>query len=88
MKYDIIIIGGGIIGCSTAMCFLQKYPHSKVLLLEKEASLAQHQTGRNSGVLHSGLYYKPGSLKAINCRNGYKKLVEFFQKENIPHKIY
>ena len=87
VKYDVIIIGGGIIGCATAMRLLQQNPNKKLLILEKESSLAQHQTGRNSGVIHSGLYYKPGSLKAINCRSGYRKLIQFCQKENIPHEI-
>lgn len=85
--FDVIIIGGGIVGCATAMRLLQQNTNIKLLLLEKETSLAQHQSGRNSGVIHSGLYYKPGSLKAINCREGYRKLIEFCQKENIEHEI-
>ena len=84
---DIVVVGGGIIGCATAMQFLKKRPGLKLLLLEKERSLGLHQSGRNSGVIHSGLYYKPGSLKAINCRNGYFKLIDFCQQENIPHEI-
>lgn len=86
-KADVIIIGGGIVGLSTAYNILEKYPEKKLLILEKEASLASHQTGRNSGVIHSGIYYKPGSLKAVNCRTGKKLLEEFCLKENIPFEI-
>src|ERR1700685_4318053 len=64
---DVAIIGGGIVGLATGYQLLRQFPDKKVLLLEKEALLAQHQTGRNSGVIHSGIYYKPGSLKALNC---------------------
>ncbi|MBL4818719.1 MAG: L-2-hydroxyglutarate oxidase [Deltaproteobacteria bacterium] len=87
MNADIIIIGGGIIGCATAMRLLQAKPSMKLLVLEKEGSVAQHQSGRNSGVIHSGLYYKPGSLKATNCRRGYRQLIDFCQRENIAHEI-
>ena len=72
MKYDIAIIGGGIVGLATAYQLTQKSPKLKIAVIEKEPSLALHQTGHNSGVLHSGIYYKPGSLKAINCRQGKK----------------
>ena len=65
---DINIIGGGIVGLATAYQFSQDYPRLKITLLEKEPTLATHQTGHNSGVLHTGIYYKPGSLKALNCR--------------------
>src|SRR5881396_1741048 len=65
---DVAIIGGGIVGLATAYNLTQRFPERRVVVLEKEAQLAQHQTGDNSGVLHSGIYYKPGSLKAINCR--------------------
>ena len=84
---DVIIIGGGILGLATALRILQARPVTRLILLEKEPHLAQHQTGHNSGVIHSGLYYKPGSLKAINCRNGYTQLLEFCRAENIPHEI-
>ena len=67
---DVAIIGGGIIGAATAYRFTERFPGKRVVILEKEAELACHQTGRNSGVLHSGVYYKPGSLKAQNCRDG------------------
>lgn len=84
---DVIIIGGGILGLATALRILQARPATRLTLIEKERSLAQHQTGHNSGVIHSGLYYKPGSLKAINCRNGYTQLIEFCRAENILHEI-
>lgn len=85
--YDFVIIGGGIVGLSTAMALGQKYPQKKIILLEKEASWAAHQTGNNSGVIHSGIYYKPGSYKAKFCREGNYALVEFCQENNIPYEI-
>jgi L-2-hydroxyglutarate oxidase len=80
--YDIIIIGGGIIGCAAAMAIL-KNSHFEVLVIEAEDKLAAHQTGNNSGVIHSGLYYKPGSLKAKNCTEGRKLLYNFCEEYNI-----
>lgn len=80
--YDIIIIGGGIIGCAVAMA-LQKDSDFKILIIEAEDKLAAHQTGNNSGVIHSGLYYKPGSLKAKNCTDGRKLLYNFCEEHNI-----
>ena len=87
MIYDIIIIGGGIVGLATGMKIKQQQPELSVAILEKENALAQHQTGNNSGVIHSGLYYKPGSLKATNCIRGYSELVQFCEAENIPFEI-
>uniref|UniRef100_UPI004047F579 L-2-hydroxyglutarate oxidase n=3 Tax=Roseivirga sp. TaxID=1964215 RepID=UPI004047F579 len=87
MKYDVIVIGGGIVGLATAYQTLAKKPGLKVLLLEKESKLATHQTGNNSGVIHSGLYYKPGSLKATNCINGYKMLLDFCDQEDIAYDL-
>ncbi len=87
MKYDVIIVGAGIVGLATALELLKKNPSLKVLILEKEPSVAQHQSSHNSGVIHSGLYYKPGSLKATNCICGYKKLIKFCQEEEIEYKI-
>ena len=81
---DVAIIGGGIIGLATAYRLLERFPGRKVTVLEKEREVAQHQTGHNSGVLHSGIYYKPGSLRAINCREGKLAMEAFCQKENIP----
>lgn len=85
--YDIIIIGGGIVGLATALNIQQKDPKLKILVLEKENAVAAHQTGHNSGVIHSGVYYKPGSLKAKNCFNGYHKLLHFCEQENIPFEL-
>lgn len=83
--YGLIIVGGGILGAATFYEFQKKYPDQRVLLLEKEANLAAHQTGRNSGVLHSGIYYTPGSLKARNCREGLKLLYEFCKENEVPY---
>jgi (S)-2-hydroxyglutarate dehydrogenase len=85
--YDFAIIGGGIVGLSTAMTLGQKYPDAKILVLEKESRWAFHQTGNNSGVIHSGIYYKPGSYKAKFCRNGAQSMVDFCQLHNIPHEV-
>lgn len=87
MLYDVTIVGGGIVGLATALQLLRQRPDLRLLLLEKETGLARHQTGHNSGVIHSGLYYKPGSLKAINCLRGYRQLVEFCQQESIPYEL-
>jgi L-2-hydroxyglutarate oxidase len=84
---DIIIIGGGIVGLATAYQFTLDYPRLKITLLEKEPQLAIHQTGHNSGVLHTGIYYKPGSLKALNCREGKSSMEEFCLKEGIDFEI-
>ena len=85
--FDICIIGGGIVGLATAYQLSKKHPKLKLAVLEKETSLATHQTGHNSGVLHTGIYYKPGSLKAINCRNGKKAMEQFCKKEGIEHEL-
>jgi L-2-hydroxyglutarate oxidase len=81
------IIGGGILGLATAYQLTQRTPARRVVVLEKEAGLAHHQTGHNSGVLHSGIYYKPGSLKAINCREGKKAMEAFCATEGIDYEI-
>ncbi|MEO6836814.1 MAG: L-2-hydroxyglutarate oxidase [Ginsengibacter sp.] len=85
--FDIAIIGGGIVGAATFYQLQKHYPSLKIILIEKEERLAFHQTGNNSGVMHSGLYYKPGSLKAKNCVEGRKALVKFAQENNIPHDV-
>ena len=87
MTFDIAIIGAGIVGMATAYQLLEKAPKLKVIVLDKENSVAYHQSSRNSGVIHSGIYYKPGSLKALNCFRGYHQLVEFSKKNEIPFDI-
>lgn len=87
MQRDIIIVGGGIVGLATAYKLLTKNPNLKLLLIEKETEVAHHQTGNNSGVIHSGLYYKPGSLKAKNCIHGYNLLIDFCQQNSIPFEL-
>lgn len=86
-QYDIAIIGGGIIGAATLYKMQKAYPTLKILLVEKEDKLADHQTGNNSGVIHSGLYYTPGSLKAKNCVKGRHELVAFAQEHNVAHDV-
>ena len=86
-QFDIIIIGGGIVGLASAYKINLKYPEKKILVLEKEKEVAFHQTGHNSGVIHSGLYYKPGSYKAKNCVDGRRELVAFAKEHKIPHDI-
>jgi L-2-hydroxyglutarate oxidase len=83
---DITIIGGGIVGLATARALQQRHPHLKMTLLEKEKDVAQHQTGNNSGVIHSGIYYKPGSLKAKLCVEGAQRMYEFCERHGVPHK--
>ncbi len=86
-KFDVGIIGGGIVGLASAWEIANQYPSLRIVLLEKEKSVAEHQTGRNSGVLHTGIYYKPGSMKAINCRLGKLRMQEFCQEHRISHEI-
>jgi L-2-hydroxyglutarate oxidase len=85
--YDFVMIGGGIVGLATAVLLGQKYPEARLLVVEKESDWAAHQTGNNSGVIHSGIYYKPGSFKAQFCRAGSQSMVEFCQKHNIDHEV-
>jgi L-2-hydroxyglutarate oxidase len=87
MVYDIGIIGGGIVGAATFYQLQKRFPAYKIVLIEKEKILADHQTGHNSGVLHSGLYYKPGSLKARNCIQGREEIVAFSKEHHIPHDV-
>ncbi|MGR5296677.1 L-2-hydroxyglutarate oxidase [Vibrio mediterranei] len=82
--YDFIVVGGGIVGVSTAWQLKQRYPDSSVLVVEKESHVAQHQTGHNSGVVHAGVYYQPGSLKADFCKRGLKATIEFCHQHQIP----
>jgi len=85
--YDSIVIGGGIVGLSTAMALLKSQPDLRIAVLEKESTWSQHQTGHNSGVIHSGIYYKPGSLKAKLCRAGCQSMVQFCQEHGIAHEV-
>jgi L-2-hydroxyglutarate oxidase len=85
--HDCIIVGGGIVGLATAWSLVQRQPGIRLLLLEKEPELAAHQTGRNSGVIHSGIYYKPGSYKARFARAGSRSMVEFCQQHNLKHDV-
>jgi len=84
---DLAVVGGGIVGLATAMEMLTQYPSLSVVLFEKEPRLAAHQTGRNSGVIHSGIYYRPGSLKAATCVAGAKLMVEFCRRHHIPYEM-
>ncbi|MDQ3050193.1 MAG: L-2-hydroxyglutarate oxidase [Bacteroidota bacterium] len=86
-QFDVIIIGGGIVGLASAYKINLRFPRLRVLVLEKESTVAAHQTGHNSGVIHSGLYYKPGSYKAKNCVDGRRELVKFAVEHKIPHDI-
>ncbi|BBC22720.1 L-2-hydroxyglutarate oxidase [Pseudanabaena sp. ABRG5-3] len=85
--YDFIVIGSGIVGLATGRSLLQSYPKAKLLILDKESQWAFHQTSNNSGVIHSGIYYKPGSFKAKFCREGNISMTEFCNKHNISHEI-
>lgn len=82
---DVVIIGAGIVGLATAYRLMERHPGLRITVLEKEAHVAAHQTGRNSGVLHSGIYYRPGSLKARNCRAGKQEMERFCEQEDIPY---
>jgi L-2-hydroxyglutarate oxidase LhgO len=86
-RHDVAIVGGGIVGLATAWQLTERYPRLRVLVLEKEAEVAEHQTGHNSGVLHSGIYYKPGSLRAVNCRAGKLAMEEFCREHSVPFEI-
>lgn len=85
-KYDIAVIGGGIVGVASARELLKRHPGFKIVVLEKERGLARHQSGSNSGVVHAGIYYKPGSLKAKLCVEGMNLAYEYFDKHKIPYK--
>ena len=86
-RFDVVVVGGGIVGLATALNLLKSRPTLRLLLLEKENAFAAHQTGHNSGVIHSGLYYKPGSLKATNCINGYHMLLDFCRENEVPFEL-
>lgn len=86
-EVDVTVIGGGIVGLATSYAFLKRYPNYKLLLVEKENQVGMHQTGHNSGVIHSGIYYQPGSLKAKLCVDGAKAMIQFAQENKIPYEI-
>jgi len=86
-RYDVLVVGGGIVGLSVAMAFTRRFPRLRLALVEKENSLARHQTGHNSGVIHSGIYYKPGSIKARTCVSGASAMIRFCLAHGIPHRI-
>src|SRR5919106_4503726 len=86
-QYDLTIIGAGILGLATAMKIIEVHPRIKLLILDKEAQVAQHQTGHNSGVIHPGLYYRPDSIKAQSCVSGRKALIEFCDRNRVPYEI-
>jgi L-2-hydroxyglutarate oxidase len=86
-EFDLTIVGGGIVGLATALQSLRARPRTRVAIVEKEEAIAKHQTGHNSGVIHSGIYYKPGSLKAKNCVAGAARMVEFCKEHSIPYEI-
>jgi len=85
--FDIAIVGGGIIGAATFFKLSERFPNKNIVLIEKEKALAGHQTGNNSGVIHSGLYYTPGSLKAVNCIQGRRELVKFSKEHKVAHDV-
>ena len=85
--YDIAVIGGGIVGAATFYQLQKHFPKKSLVLLEKENALSKHQTGNNSGVIHSGLYYTPGSNKARNCVQGRHELVKFSKEYNVQHDV-
>lgn len=86
-RWDVVVVGGGIIGLSSGMALLGRRPGARLLILEKEEELGRHQSGHNSGVIHAGLYYRPGSLKARTCVEGARAMVDFAAEHGIPHEI-
>ena len=84
--FDFAVIGGGIVGLATVLSLLEKWPNKTVVLLEKESQWAYHQTGNNSGVIHSGIYYKPGGLKARLCRAGCESIIHFCEQHGIDYQ--
>jgi len=86
-RYNVIIIGGGVVGLGVALEITRRFPHLRLLLLEKEDRVARHQSGHNSGVIHSGVYYNPGSLKARLCVTGAAAMVEFCREHGIAHNV-
>ncbi|NCU80709.1 MAG: L-2-hydroxyglutarate oxidase, partial [Acidimicrobiia bacterium] len=87
LRVDLVVVGGGIVGLATAYSVLLQSPSKKVVVLEKESTFGAHQTGHNSGVIHSGLYYKPGSQKAKNCLDGYSRILKFCVDFDVPYEV-
>ncbi len=85
--FEFVVVGGGIVGLAVALALRERDPSARLAVIEKEPCWAGHQTGRNSGVIHSGIYYKPGSLKAKLCREGNRGMVEFCREHGIPHEV-
>src|SRR5271169_4164312 len=86
-RYEAVIVGGGIVGLAVALEITQRFPRLRLLLLEKEDGVGRHQSGHNSGVIHSGVYYKPGSLKAKLCVEGAQAMIEFCREHGLPHQV-
>jgi L-2-hydroxyglutarate oxidase len=87
MQYDVAIIGAGIVGLAAAYQLTEKQPGLRIAIIDKEEGIARHQTDNNSGVIHSGIYYKPGGSKALNCARGYRYLLDFAKAHDIPHDL-
>jgi L-2-hydroxyglutarate oxidase len=85
--YDLVLCGAGATGLASAWQIVCSYPSIRVLIIEKEPEVAFHQTGNNSGVIHSGIYYKPGGSKALNCKKGYQYLLDFCREYEVPHDV-
>src|SRR5258708_37915217 len=86
-RYSVVVIGGGVVGLGVALEITRRFPHLRLLVLEKEDRVARHQSGHNSGVIHSGVYYKPGSMKARLCVSGAAAMVEFCREHGIAHNV-
>src|SRR5215468_11166728 len=86
-RYDVAVIGGGAVGLAVARAVLCRFPKMRVVVLEKEARVGTHQSGHNSGVIHSGVYYKPGSIKARTCVEGARAMVEFCREHGVPYEV-
>lgn len=87
LTFDLVTVGGGIVGLATALAAVENHPRLRVAVVEKEDQVARHQTGHNSGVIHSGIYYRPGSLKARNCVAGAAAMIQFCRHHGIPHEV-
>ena len=86
-RFDLCVVGAGVVGLATAWAATRRWPDARILVIEKEQRVAFHQTGRNSGVIHSGIYYTPGSLKARTCRSGREALIEFCREHGVQHEL-